>query len=54
VVLASDPRSAAAFSFIGPFFKPKLFVDVAPDIVPSKSMHPLAKSAVVSPVRLAR
>jgi hypothetical protein len=47
VVVVSDPCSASAFSFIGPFFQPKLFVNVTPDNVLSKSMHPLAESAVV-------
>jgi hypothetical protein len=39
VVVVSGPCSTAAFSFVGPFFVSKLFVNVTPDIVLFKSMH---------------
>jgi hypothetical protein len=47
VVVVSDPRSAAVFSLLGPFFSLKLFVNVESDVALSKSMRPLSESAVV-------
>jgi hypothetical protein len=46
VLVVSEPCSAVA-SFIGNFFSSKLFVNVSPDIVLSKSMHPLAESSAI-------
>jgi hypothetical protein len=42
VVVLSDPLSAAKFSFIGPFFSSKLFVNVTSDTVsrsPNRCIH---------------